>query len=93
LNLCTQWNGVECDSTQQWVTSIDVTATGLGGYLSTDIGSLIYLTRLDMHSSSLSGTIPLEIGTFTFILFWNDDMSLYDNLILFFSFLLLVLMK
>uniref|UniRef100_A0A0E0QYD2 non-specific serine/threonine protein kinase n=1 Tax=Oryza rufipogon TaxID=4529 RepID=A0A0E0QYD2_ORYRU len=67
-----QWSGVICSHRhKQRVLALNLTSTGLHGYISASIGNLTYLRSLDLSCNQLYGEIPLTIG-------WLSKLSYLD---------------
>ncbi|CAA2933738.1 receptor-like kinase TMK4 [Olea europaea subsp. europaea] len=56
-SFCT-WYGVNCDSTNSFVTSIDINSQSLSGTLPTELNQLSHLKTLAVQKNSLRGTLP-----------------------------------
>ncbi|CAI9776127.1 unnamed protein product [Fraxinus pennsylvanica] len=54
---CT-WTGVNCDSTNSFVTSIDINSQSLSGTLPAELNQLSQLKTLAVQKNSLTGTLP-----------------------------------
>ncbi|KAG0458049.1 hypothetical protein HPP92_023206 [Vanilla planifolia] len=73
-----RWPGVSCanfSSSDSRVVAIAVTGKNLSGYIPSEIGSLTYLRRLNLHGNLLSGPIPSELFNATSL----HSLFLYDN--------------
>uniref|UniRef100_K3ZNJ6 Leucine-rich repeat-containing N-terminal plant-type domain-containing protein n=1 Tax=Setaria italica TaxID=4555 RepID=K3ZNJ6_SETIT len=57
-----RWKGVSCSQPQQRVTALSLTSVPLQGELSPHLGNLSFLMQLDLTNTSLSGTIPANLG-------------------------------
>ncbi|KAL5784278.1 hypothetical protein ACOSQ2_006670 [Xanthoceras sorbifolium] len=53
-----EWTGVNCDSSDRFVTSISLAGSKLSGSLPDDISSLSHLKTLSLQFNALSGPIP-----------------------------------
>lgn len=56
------WSGVSCSAARDHVLKINISNSGLKGFLTPDLGHLTYLQELILHNNNLIGTIPKEIG-------------------------------
>lgn len=54
------WLGVKCDAGQ--VIAIHLPSKGLGGQLATEIGQLLFLRQLSLHTNAITGSIPGSIS-------------------------------
>ncbi|KAL2463386.1 Leucine-rich repeat protein kinase family protein [Forsythia ovata] len=52
------WTGIKCDSTNSFVTSIDLSSQSLSGTLPPELNQLSQLKTLFVQKNSLSGTLP-----------------------------------
>ncbi|XP_020598568.1 receptor protein kinase-like protein ZAR1 [Phalaenopsis equestris] len=74
------WPGVTCANLSSSpdpnrVVAIAVTDKNLTGYIPSELGSLIFLRRLNLHGNSLSGSIPSQLFNATSL----HSLFLYDN--------------
>ncbi|KAL8240919.1 hypothetical protein R6Q59_014274 [Mikania micrantha] len=60
-NFC-QWQGVTCGSRHHRVTILDLSSSGLIGWLSPSVGNLSFLRVIRLQNNSFSGEIHPEIG-------------------------------
>ncbi|MCO5569867.1 hypothetical protein L7F22_023581 [Adiantum nelumboides] len=56
-----KWDGVKCAQGQ--VIVLQLVAKGLGGALSAQVGQLLALRKLNLHSNAISGAIPSSLTT------------------------------
>lgn len=56
-----KWEGVKCAQGQ--VIVLQLVAKGLGGALSAQVGQLVALRKLNLHSNRISGSIPTSLGS------------------------------
>ncbi|PNT63704.1 hypothetical protein BRADI_4g20174v3 [Brachypodium distachyon] len=73
-----RWPGVSClntSSTETRVTSLAVAGKNLSGYLPSELGSLSFLRRLNLHGNRLSGAVPPALSNATAL----RSIFLYDN--------------
>ncbi|CAM0875949.1 unnamed protein product [Alopecurus aequalis] len=73
-----RWPGVACvntSSSELRVAGLSVAGKNLTGYVPSELGSLAFLRRLNLHGNRLSGTIPLALSNATSL----RSIFLYDN--------------
>ncbi|KAM0940630.1 putative protein kinase RLK-Pelle-LRR-III family [Dioscorea sansibarensis] len=72
-----RWPGVSCAniSGNPRVVGVAVSGKNLSGYIPSELGSLLYLRRLNLHGNRLSGHIPSELFNATSL----HSLFLYDN--------------
>ncbi|KAI6702131.1 hypothetical protein NL676_011267 [Syzygium grande] len=56
------WSGISCSAARDHVLKINISNSGLKGFLTPDLGHLTYLQELIFHDNNLIGTIPKEVG-------------------------------
>ncbi|XP_058737096.1 receptor protein kinase-like protein ZAR1 [Vicia villosa] len=60
-----QWSGISCANisgeTEARVVGIGLAGKGLRGYLPSELGNLIYLRRLSLHTNLFHGSIPVQL--------------------------------
>lgn len=59
------WSGISCanisDDTDPRVVGVGLAAKGLRGYLPSELGNLVYLRRLNLHTNAFHGSIPVQL--------------------------------
>ncbi|KAL1216429.1 Receptor protein kinase-like protein ZAR1 [Cardamine amara subsp. amara] len=74
-----RWSGISCmnisDSSARRVVGISLAGKHLRGYIPSELGSLIYLRRLNLHDNELSGSIPTQLFNATAL----HSLYLYRN--------------
>ncbi|CAN1152442.1 Receptor protein kinase-like protein ZAR1 [Linum perenne] len=75
-----QWTGVSCmnitgSSDNPRVVGISLSGKSLRGYIPSELGTLIYLRRLNLHSNEFYGSIPLQLFNATSL----HSLFLYGN--------------
>lgn len=76
-----RWPGISCSnisgsgSSSPRVVGIAVSSKNLSGYIPSELGSLLFLRRLNLHGNSLSGSIPTQLFNATSL----HSLFLYDN--------------
>lgn len=72
-----RWTGISCMniSSSSRVVGISLAGKHLRGYIPSELGSLIYLRRLNLHDNSLSGSIPTQLFNATAL----HSLFLYGN--------------
>ncbi|KAJ0973058.1 hypothetical protein J5N97_021017 [Dioscorea zingiberensis] len=72
-----RWPGISCAniSGTPRVVGVAVSGKNLSGYIPSELGTLLYLRRLNLHSNRLSGHIPSELFNATSL----HSLFLYDN--------------
>lgn len=74
-----RWPGISCSnisgSPSPRVVGIAVSGKNLSGYIPSELGSLIFLRRLNLHGNRLSGSIPTQLFNATSL----HSIFLYDN--------------
>eukprot|EP01018_Ginkgo_biloba_P032900 Gb_28844 [translate_table: standard] len=59
------WTGVSCmsllGSSDPRVVGLTVTGKALQGYIPSELGALVFLRRLNLHSNKLNGLIPIQL--------------------------------
>ncbi|KAK1646086.1 hypothetical protein QYE76_063891 [Lolium multiflorum] len=74
-----RWPGVACVNTssspEPRVAGLAVAGKNLTGYLPSELGSLAFLRRLNLHGNRLSGTVPPSLANATAL----RSIFLYDN--------------
>ncbi|OAY71764.1 putative inactive leucine-rich repeat receptor-like protein kinase [Ananas comosus] len=74
-----RWPGVSCANVSGYdyprVVGIAVAGKNLSGYIPSELGSLLFLRRLNLHSNRLSGPIPAELANASSL----RSLFLYDN--------------
>lgn len=75
---CT-WSGISCanisGSSEQRVVGITLSGKNLRGYLPSELGTLLYLRRLNLHGNNIYGSIPDPLFNATSL----HSIYLYDN--------------
>lgn len=60
-----RWSGISCmnisSSSDSRVVGISLAGKQLRGYIPSELGSLVYLRRLNLHDNELSGSIPTQL--------------------------------
>ncbi|GAB4842307.1 hypothetical protein Ancab_012277 [Ancistrocladus abbreviatus] len=56
------WSGVICSRRHKRVTTLDLSARGLGGILSPFIGNLSFLHKILVYNNTFHGAIPSQVG-------------------------------
>eukprot|EP01018_Ginkgo_biloba_P027326 Gb_34076 [translate_table: standard] len=56
------WTGVTCDIPRERVIELRLSGMGLHGFLSSHLGNLSSLERLDLYNNTLGGHIPPQLG-------------------------------
>ncbi|KAK9117515.1 hypothetical protein Sjap_016462 [Stephania japonica] len=60
-----RWNGVSCmnvsGSSDPRVVAVAVAGKGLRGYIPSELGTLVFLRRLNLHGNNLYGSIPEQL--------------------------------
>ncbi|KAL9861389.1 putative protein kinase RLK-Pelle-LRR-III family [Arabidopsis thaliana] len=73
------WSGISCmnisDSSTSRVVGISLAGKHLRGYIPSELGSLIYLRRLNLHNNELYGSIPTQLFNATSL----HSIFLYGN--------------
>ncbi|KAI0524503.1 hypothetical protein KFK09_003874 [Dendrobium nobile] len=74
------WPGVSCanlssSTNPNRVVAIAVSDKNLSGYIPSELGSLVFLRRLNLHGNRLSGSIPSQLFNATSL----HSLFLYDN--------------
>ena len=72
-NAISTWTGVTV--TNNRVTGLDLSATGVAGPVAAAVGSLTALTELDLSDNALTGDIPATVGSLTSL----TELDLSDN--------------
>lgn len=62
---CSAWAGIKCDKTTKRVISLVLPNRNLGGNLSSAIGDLTALTKLDLSGNLIGGEVPSSIAKLT----------------------------
>uniref|UniRef100_A0A1J3HQC1 non-specific serine/threonine protein kinase n=1 Tax=Noccaea caerulescens TaxID=107243 RepID=A0A1J3HQC1_NOCCA len=74
-----RWTGISCmnisDSSNPRVVGISLAGKQLRGYIPSELGSLVYLRRLNLHDNELSGSIPTQLFNATSL----HSLYLYRN--------------
>ncbi|XP_031122992.1 receptor protein kinase-like protein ZAR1 [Ipomoea triloba] len=74
-----RWTGVSCmnvsGSSEPRVVGISVSGQNLRGYIPSELGSLVYLRRLNLHGNNFYGSIPEPLFNATSL----HSVFLYDN--------------
>ncbi|KAJ0256047.1 Leucine-rich repeat protein kinase family protein [Hirschfeldia incana] len=74
-----RWTGISCtnisSSSGPRVVGISLAGKHLRGYIPSELGSLIYLRRLNLHDNELSGSIPTQLFNATAL----HSLFLYGN--------------
>ncbi|KFK41150.1 hypothetical protein AALP_AA2G092300 [Arabis alpina] len=73
------WSGISCTNisgnSDLRVVGISLAGKNLRGYIPSELGSLIYLRRLNLHNNELSGSIPTQLFNATAL----HSLFLYKN--------------
>lgn len=73
------WSGISCTNISGFssprVVGIAVSAKNLSGYIPSELGTLIFLRRLNLHGNRLSGSIPTQLFNASSL----HSLFLYDN--------------
>ncbi|XP_009403214.2 receptor protein kinase-like protein ZAR1 [Musa acuminata AAA Group] len=76
-----RWPGVSCANITGFayprVVGIAVSGKNLSGYIPSELGTLLFLRRLNLHSNRLSGPIPAQLFNASSL----HSLFLYDNLL------------
>ncbi|CAN8251415.1 unnamed protein product [Cochlearia groenlandica] len=67
------WRGVTCDESSRHVTVLSLASSNLSGTLPSNLGSLLWLQRLDLSNNSINGSFPVSLFNSTELRFL--DMS------------------
>ncbi|CAD6215183.1 unnamed protein product [Miscanthus lutarioriparius] len=74
-----RWLGVTCVNTSSSdglrVVGVAIAGKNLSGYIPSELGSLAFLRRLNLHGNRLSGTVPAALANATAL----RSLFLYDN--------------
>ncbi|CAN8238644.1 unnamed protein product [Cochlearia groenlandica] len=74
-----RWSGVSCSvSSDSRVVGISLAGKHLRGYIPSELGSLVYLRRLNLHNNELFGSIPTQLFNATAlhsIFLYNNNLS------------------
>ncbi|CAI0381185.1 unnamed protein product [Linum tenue] len=74
-----RWSGVSCmnvtGSPDPRVVGVSLSGKNLRGYIPSELGNLIYLRRLNLHSNAFSGSIPAQLFNATAL----HGLFLYGN--------------
>ncbi|XP_010415324.1 PREDICTED: receptor protein kinase-like protein ZAR1 [Camelina sativa] len=73
------WSGISCmnisDTSVSRVVGISLAGKNLRGYIPSELGSLVYLRRLNLHNNELHGSIPTQLFNATSL----HSLFLYGN--------------
>lgn len=77
-SLCT-WTGIECDSKNTSIVSLNISNYNISGYLSPAIIDLHTLVNLSVSGNSLSGTFPVDIHKLAQLQFLNISNNQFNG--------------
>ncbi|KAJ4981478.1 hypothetical protein NE237_032315 [Protea cynaroides] len=77
-SLCS-WTGIQCDTTNRLVVSLDISNSNLSGLLSPVFTELRSLVNLSVDGNSLSGTFPPEIHKLRSLRFLNISNNQFNG--------------
>ncbi|KAJ9557357.1 hypothetical protein OSB04_011971 [Centaurea solstitialis] len=78
-SLCSNWTGIECDTTTSSIISLDLSNLNLSGTLSPEITQLRSLQNLSLAGNGFSGAFPKQVHELSDLRVLNISNNMFDG--------------